>query len=54
MHLFQLFVYCNFFKLSPGIAVYAYDHVGHGRSEPKEEKDRCFFRDFADVVSALS
>ncbi|CAL8470596.1 g10138 [Coccomyxa elongata] len=33
-----------------GIAVYGYDHHGHGLSEPKDTRDRALVHDFNDLV----
>ncbi len=33
-----------------GIAVYAFDAHGHGLSEPKDEKLRCYFEHFEDLT----
>lgn len=33
-----------------GIVCYSYDHYGHGRSEPKEENNRCHMPDFNALV----
>ena len=34
-----------------GIAVYGYDHHGHGESEPKEPRERALVHDFNHLVS---
>ena len=34
-----------------GIAVYGYDHHGHGESEPKEARERALVHDFDHLVS---
>ena len=34
-----------------GIAVYGYDHHGHGLSEPKDPRDRALVHDFNNLVS---
>ena len=34
-----------------GIAVYGYDHHGHGESEPKEARERALVHNFDHLVS---
>lgn len=34
-----------------GIAVYGYDHHGHGLSEPKDPRDRALVHNFNNLVS---
>ena len=34
-----------------GLAVYGYDHHGHGESEPKEARERALVHDFNHLVS---
>ena len=37
-----------------GIAVYGYDHHGHGLSEPKDPRDRALVGDFNYLVRSIN